>query len=144
MVVPPPPPAPAAPGSPTREMPNVPDEALLGPAYAGANDPSGIPTGPLPPDTLTFSNLPTWITYLGSAGLFIVGLLTSAGVVLPSNTSGMIQAVTGAAVTGASLIVALASQLSHHSVQKAAINSPTTVVALPSMRMRGVVKRNMA
>lgn len=140
MTVSPPGPAPTV---STRQLPAVPAAALEVPAANGQNDPAGIPTGPLPPDTLSFSNLPAWVTYLGSAALFIVGLLTSAGVVLPSNTSVMIQAVTGSVVTAASLIVALVSQLSHHSVQKAAINSPTTIVALPTVRLRGVVKRNI-
>lgn len=108
-----------------------------------ADDPGGIPVGPLPPDTLSFSNLPTWITYLGSVALFVVGLLSSTGVVLPASTSGMIKAVTGGAVTAASLVVVLVSQLSHHSVQKAAINSPTTVVTMPAIRRPKVAKRNV-
>ena len=127
--------APPAP-SPARPMPAA-------PAVVSADDVGGIQTGLLPPDTLTFSNLPTWITYLRSLALFIVGVLTSTGVVVPAGTSGMIKAVTGGAVTAASLIVALVSQLSHHSVQKAAINSPTTVVALPAIRSLKVKTREL-
>jgi len=103
-----------------------------------------IPAGPPVPDVpLSFSNLPTWITYFGSVALFVVGLLTSTGVVLPSSTSGMIKAVTGGAVTAAALVVALVSQLSHHSVQKAAINSPTTFVAQPTRRSLRAQPRNI-
>jgi hypothetical protein len=90
-----------------------------------------FPQGPPIPNTLSFSNLPAWITYFGSFALFMVGLLTSAGVVLPSGVSGMIQALTGGAVTIASLVVALVGMMSHHSVQKAAIAAPLTQVDPP-------------
>ncbi len=101
-----------------------------------ATVPLDIPQPPQPPaTTLTFSNLPGWITYLGSVALFLVGLLTSAGVLLPSGVSGMIQAVTGGAVTVASVAVTLVGLVSHHSVQKAAIAAPHTIVQQPQTRL---------
>jgi hypothetical protein len=46
-------------------------------------------------------------------------------------------------VTVAALVVALVSQLSHHSVQKAAINSPSTSVVQPRIQSLGAQARNI-
>ena len=121
--------------------PAPPEEAVPPAEHADVVDNPAVPDPPSVP--LTFSNLPTWITYFGSAALFVVGILTSTGVVLPASTSGMIRTVTGGAVTAASLIVALVSQLSHHSVQRAAINSSNQFVAQPERQSLTAKTRNI-
>jgi hypothetical protein len=86
------------------------------------------PSSPPLPPTLSFSNIPSFIVYLGSLAVFIMGLLTTVGVVLPSGVSGTVQSWAGVASMIASALLPLVALISHHGVQKAAIASPTTTL----------------
>jgi len=51
--------------------------------------------------------------------VFVLGLLTFAGVVVPSNVSGEVSTVTAVLESLAGVVTALVTTLSHHSVVKA-------------------------
>jgi hypothetical protein len=61
------------------------------------------------------------ITFAGAAALFIIGILTTAGVTVPSGVSSTVQVILGNAVMIAGVIVALIHLVSHNSTVKAAI-----------------------
>jgi hypothetical protein len=106
---------------------SVPAE-VAAPQAAAALPPVPVP----PPNGISFSNLPAWIVYFGSLALFILGLLTALGVTLPDHVTTEVQTWAGVAPMVAAVIAPLIALLSHHSVLKAAIASPTTVVAPPA------------
>ena len=90
-----------------------------------------LPAPPVPPTSISFSNIPAWIVYFGSLAIFVVGLLTALGHTLPTNVSTEVQTWAGVAPMIAALVAPIIALLSHQSVQKAAVSSPTTVVVPP-------------
>jgi hypothetical protein len=79
-----------------------------------------VSTPPAPPVIPTSLTITTVVAYLGALALFVVGLLTFAGVVLPANTSSEIQTWSAVAESVAGVVAGLITTLNHH----------TTVLAL--------------
>ncbi len=65
----------------------------------------------------------TVVAYVASLATFILGVLTSAGVTLPSGVAVDVQAVAGATVTLVGVVTALVATLSHNSVVKAQLRA---------------------
>jgi hypothetical protein len=89
-----------------------------------------VPIFPAPPSTW---NPATALTYAASLVLFILGVLTLAGVTLPSGVSGEVQAWAGIIPTGVAALMPLWVLLSKHSVQKTALKAgipPETAMRL--------------
>jgi hypothetical protein len=63
----------------------------------------------------------TVVAYVASLATFVLGVLTSAGVTVPSGVATDVQAVAGAVVTVVGVVTALVATLSQHSVEKAQI-----------------------
>lgn len=63
----------------------------------------------------------TIIAYASAAALFLLGILTSVGVVLPAAVSADVAVVVGAAMSLSALIVPLVVLITKHGVTKAAI-----------------------
>lgn len=91
---------------------------------------------PTPVPTVIVPSLPkvwtptTIATLIGGAAVFIMGVLTSAGVTVPSHVSGEVTTITGVLTSLAGAITVLMGQLSHASVQKAVIKNAPAVAAL--------------
>jgi hypothetical protein len=74
-----------------------------------------LPAPPVIPSIWTPSTI---IAYAAALALFVMGLLTFAGVVLPANASTDVTTWSAAAESFAGAITALVTTLSHHSLAK--------------------------
>ena len=78
--------------------------------------PAPLPTPPVVPSVWTPSTI---IAYAAALALFVIGLLTFAGVVLPSSVSTDVNTWSAVAESFAGAVTALVTTLSHHSMVKA-------------------------
>jgi len=61
----------------------------------------------------------TVVTYIAALAVFVLGLLTFAGVVLPANVSGEVQTWSAVAEAAAGVITGLLATVNHHATIKA-------------------------
>lgn len=80
--------------------------------------PAPLPAPPVLPTKWTATTI---AGYVSSFVAFLLGLLTSLGVVLPSGVGLDAQAISGAAVIITGAVVGAATTISQHSVEKAAL-----------------------
>jgi len=90
-----------------------------------------VPT-PVPP--VTWSNIPADIAYVVAVALFIIGVLTSAGVVIPNSVSHNIQVWAGVATQVAGVVTALINNIAMKSVQKTIIKANGQIPAGTKLR----------
>lgn len=84
---------------------------------------------PAPVPVLPKTWTPTTVaTLVSGIAVFILGVLTSAGVVLPGGVSTEVQTITGSLTAIAGAISPLIALLSTHSVQKAALKAAVTTI----------------
>ena len=74
---------------------------------------SAVPVTP-PPVLPTSYTVSTVVAYIAALAVFVLGLLTFAGVVLPVNTSGEVATWSAVAESIAGVITGLITTLSHH------------------------------
>jgi len=80
---------------------------------------------PLPVAPSSWSNISADIAYVTAVALFIIGVLTSVGVVIPDSVSHNIQLWAGVATQVAGVVVALVNNIVNKSVLKVAIKAGT-------------------
>ena len=91
-------------------------------------------TAPVPTPPVTWSNIPADIAYVVAVALFIIGVLTSAGVVIPDSVSHNIQVWAGVATQIAGVATALINNIAMKSVQKTIIKSNGQIPAGTKLR----------
>jgi hypothetical protein len=78
--------------------------------------PVPIPVPPVLPTSITVTTI---VAYVAAFAVFIVGLLTFAGVVLPANVSPEIATWSAVAESVAGVVTALITTITHHATVKA-------------------------
>ena len=73
---------------------------------------------PVPPALPTSITVTTVVTYVAALAVFVLGLLTFAGVVLPPNVSGEVQTWSAVAESIAGVVTGLLATVTHHSTVK--------------------------
>ena len=93
------------------------------------------PTPPAPPTIPSIITPTTLATLVGSLAADVLGILTYTGVVLPPSVNARVHAIIGAVVLFIGTAGSVIAMLSHHSVQKVALNaaSPAPIVAPPAV-----------
>lgn len=74
---------------------------------------------PFPTPPANWSNIPDVVTFVVAAVFFVLGILTSAGVVLPAHTAADVSLWAGIAQQAGAIVASVVVVLSRHSVQKA-------------------------
>lgn len=85
------------------------------------------PTPVLPPIPTSWTPASV-ATYAGAIALFVLGALTSAGVIVPAGVSSEVQLVVGSLGALSGVVTSVVALLSHHSVQKTAIKAAAPLV----------------
>ncbi len=75
-------------------------------------NPSPLPTPPVVPSSITVT---TVVAYVAALAVFVLGLLTFVGVVLPAHTSAEVQTWSAVAESIAGVVTSLIATLNHHS-----------------------------
>ena len=84
---------------------------------------------PVPTPPASWSNVSADIAYITAIALFIVGILTSLGVVIPDSVSHNIQLWAGVATQISGVVVALVNNIVNKSVLKVAIKANSSLVS---------------